>query len=711
MNHRNVMALIAIAGFAAGAAAQDSISSLGLGLPGDGPNAFDLNDQVSRYVVDLTPFTTRSGTEFGIAPIQKSPDVDGPSGFFGSLISAQSISRDLLTGVAFSGEFAVWSEAGAGVGFANSPASIIDVDLANTVQQATLFAAFSGDNSTINGSVINIDPANPGRLYVTRVIAANSQGFQGDVRAFSEGVGSVDAAGNAYFRADGAIGGNNLFRVRLTDRDPGSFNHITSLMIEDTGATDALITGFGDVLVPPQNIPASIFGGNGSFVTTAFNPAGVFLTQNGQSAYANNSSRGSLGMMPAAFSGFANPGAIALSINTRDPIRTSITENIRVYAMNAAGGATGSFRNYDPTNGSITDPCTGVTIRTDFAGSINHFSQTAFRGPNAQTAVQVLSNGNLVAATSLGLRQETRFDQDPDNYIVAFIETPSGSVTEIPVAWTADTYRDAGDPDPVFVGKSFGVSTGETGYLLPIDFAFAGVNGPSMSAPAIDAAGNVWFTSTYFIDTDGNGEFDPPTEFGRVGLFRAVLDSAMSCYELELVVSTGDVFTGENSATPYQIQFIELSDSDSISSGAFFSGNVSSAGSVGRDAGDFANAAPETNGGVILSAKIVYDVDGDGLFQDPTGASVNPLSVDEAYQVLLYIGAMSPVDDVVPCPCDYNSNGIQEIGDYFTFLTAFFAQLGGPGSADFDGDGTVTIGDYFAFLSCLPAIAASTACP
>ena len=66
---------------------------------------------------------------------------------------------------------------------------------------------------------------------------------------------------------------------------------------------------------------------------------------------------------------------------------------------------------------------------------------------------------------------------------------------------------------------------------------------------------------------------------------------------------------------------------------------------------------------------------------------------------------------VVPCPCDFNGNTLQEIGDYFSFLTAFFSQLGGPGSADFDGDGTVTIGDYFAFLSCLPAIAASTACP
>ena len=78
-------------------------------------------------------------------------------------------------------------------------------------------------------------------------------------------------------------------------------------------------------------------------------------------------------------------------------------------------------------------------------------------------------------------------------------------------------------------------------------------------------------------------------------------------------------------------------------------------------------------------------------------------------------GVTGPVSDdcdpVTPCPCDFNNNGLQEIGDYFSFLTAFFAQLNGQGSADFDNDGTVTIGDYFAFLSCLPAIAASTTCP
>lgn len=64
-----------------------------------------------------------------------------------------------------------------------------------------------------------------------------------------------------------------------------------------------------------------------------------------------------------------------------------------------------------------------------------------------------------------------------------------------------------------------------------------------------------------------------------------------------------------------------------------------------------------------------------------------------------------------PCPCDIDGDGSQTISDYFSYLTNFFAQLGGPGSADFDGDGEVTVSDYFAFLGCLPAIAASQSCP
>lgn len=63
------------------------------------------------------------------------------------------------------------------------------------------------------------------------------------------------------------------------------------------------------------------------------------------------------------------------------------------------------------------------------------------------------------------------------------------------------------------------------------------------------------------------------------------------------------------------------------------------------------------------------------------------------------------------CPCDRNNDGLQTIDDYFTYLNEFFTQLNGPGSADLSGDGVVTIEDFFTFLNCIPAIAASQACP
>jgi len=63
------------------------------------------------------------------------------------------------------------------------------------------------------------------------------------------------------------------------------------------------------------------------------------------------------------------------------------------------------------------------------------------------------------------------------------------------------------------------------------------------------------------------------------------------------------------------------------------------------------------------------------------------------------------------CPCDRDGDGLQTIDDYFAYLTEFFAQLGGPGSADLTGDNLVTVDDFFTFLNCLPAFATAQPCP
>jgi len=76
-----------------------------------------------------------------------------------------------------------------------------------------------------------------------------------------------------------------------------------------------------------------------------------------------------------------------------------------------------------------------------------------------------------------------------------------------------------------------------------------------------------------------------------------------------------------------------------------------------------------------------------------------------------YDGLPDECPTATQCPCDIDNDGTQTVADYFAYLTLFFDQLGGPGSADFDGDGTVTVADFFGFLNCLPAISASEPCP
>lgn len=70
----NLLALVMVAGFAASAMAQDSISKNGNGgngLPGDALNWTDPLAQRGRYVVESQRLTTSWGVKFGIVPLVK----------------------------------------------------------------------------------------------------------------------------------------------------------------------------------------------------------------------------------------------------------------------------------------------------------------------------------------------------------------------------------------------------------------------------------------------------------------------------------------------------------------------------------------------------------------------------------------------------------------------------------------------------------------
>jgi hypothetical protein len=104
--------------------------------------------------------------------------------------------------------------------------------------------------------------------------------------------------------------------------------------------------------------------------------------------------------------------------------------------------------------------------------------------------------------------------------------------------------------------------------------------------------------------------------------------------------------------------------------------------------------AAENLGGLVVAAKIVYDVNGDGLYEDPTSTGGNPNSVDEAYNVLFYVGNMNPP----MCPADFNNDGFVDGIDYDSFNNAF--ESTDPEvqqQADFNGDGFVDGIDYDSF--------------
>ncbi|MEO1511124.1 MAG: hypothetical protein AAFU70_03540, partial [Planctomycetota bacterium] len=452
-----------------------------------------------------------------------------------------------------------------------------------------------------------------------------------------------------FFAGAGAVPGQNYYRVNLDLRNNGVFNVLSAATPTGAQATERLLsTSDSDTHSVPQALPQSIFGGNGLIGGPNFSsqyrfggssPLGT-STQHlfGAGAPSGVDHRGGLALTPNTFGGFNDSGVATMAILAKGgQPDTGETETINVFAVDASGAPIGASRRlFDPTNGNITDNSSGFVLNAATGASIHHFSQAAFNGGSGQVDVQVIPNGDLLGVVTLGLNQSTRFDQDPDNYIVAFREDASGNVSETLVAYATFS-----------ASKEYldGPGGNVLGTLLPIDLAFPGATGPSVTSPAIDSSGNVWFVAPF----QANDE-----QFADTGLFRAVYNPANFSFDLELVVrggfGTGTTVTGLNSGTPYQVQFISIADSNSISSGAFFSSNATTAAHLGQDASQFSPIDAESNGGVILSAEIVYDVDGDGDFDDPTSSAGDPTSLDEAYNALIYVGATSSIDVVDPCP-------------------------------------------------------------
>lgn len=688
LTHRLAMT-IAACGLATTAIAQDSVSPTGL-LPGDALEVYDATEACNAYVIDAVDFTASWGTALRIAPVLKSPRMPG-STFFNNLISANAISHDAIAAASYPAtDYMVWNAAGFGINAQNNTAPGTVSPSGMSMQFGMTFAdfAFSAEGSSYNGvhsAIINVDPADDSRLYVYRVnTAVNSpDGTQNNAQM---GMGVIDANGNVHFRVDDfglggtdEITGQNIFRTRILDRDCNLLNTIGGSGASD--GSDWLVAFSGSTHVVPNAIPESIagrpvYGGVNFDGLYGYEVAPGTVVYSSAHTQGATDSRGTNGAGSAPW--FGGAGAVA-SYALLAKTAGADTDAISVWDVDANGnvvnpGALITVPSAPGQAGSITDNNDGYVIGGPNGWDLDGYhSQTPFRGGSGTVALTVAPAGERLVAGNAYDNTIGGSDNPSNAIVVGKHDTGTGTT-----AWTLAGYYDANTDMGKAIkdgpgGATIGVMTGM--------FKVTGGSplGPSISQPAFDCAGNVYFVAAVELFGDVGSDFD-------VALVRAVYNPAAFDYELELIAQSGDVHMGNNSATPYAITFIDLADSNSVSSGSFYASNVTANCWAGAEQADLDGSTdPRAVGGVVLNTRITYDTDGDGFFDN---------ALDENYRALLLITGTGAAD---PCAyADYNDDGTVNTLDFLAFLTDW--NTGNP-DADCNEDGTINTLDFICFLT------------
>ena len=637
--HRSLAALAAIALFAPIGMAQDSVAKLPcLGgdatSPWDDSTALNGSEQCDDFVVDLNPFATCWGTEFGIAPLLKSSKTT--IAFNTSQVSAQGISAT-QTSVTTSTLFDVWAAPGVGV---NNDPAIHDAPATiaapcNMKQFGVVFSEFgTTDGGQSYGGIIGArvayQPNNPSRLYVSRTVAAvNSCNPISNLASLA--AGSVSADGEVFFRADGfgTVGGcgltsllpsganNNIFSVNLAARDCDILDVISDDTpgLKDTGALSHYVVNSATAHTTPGHIGTGKFYAGVNFNNEFVRGAPGLTTATAAHLPASiSATRGNLAWSPDNFGLLGSTAGLCSVIGENS--LSGLKDQLVVWGVNAAGGVTGNLAAGLPP--SITDNNDGfVTLPPAGSLQFDHYhSQVAFQGGNGQVALRVDGNGDLLVAAVLDHPQDGGTTWPVNAIGVCRINASTGAQS-----WTLAAWNDGAS------GKALldGPGGNPKGNLVPLNLVTGGTPlGPSMSSPMFDAKGNVWFLSA--LHTDADDDF-------ATGLVRAVYDPTTDGYELDLVMKTGQIFHGENSTRDYLITFLGIADSNSVSSGSAWSGNMSAGAHGGGSAAGLAQSDPRANGGLVISAGIIYDTNDDGDFTSCFNGGV-----DEQYNVLLYVG-------------------------------------------------------------------------
>ena len=437
MRSIHVMTLLAIAGSAAAVHGQDSIANTP-GLPGDAINPLAGNQQVLSYVADLTPFGTSWGTTFGIVPIMKGVRTDPL--FFTGFVGANGISDDLLQKVEYASDsYALWEVApGVGVNPDSNTAPSMFVSPTGTSSQFAVgmdnsldVNGFGGDS--ISTAIVNYDPDEPNRLYVTRIEAGSTVDAAGTGASGSGVFSSLDADGNTYVRTDGfgsggallAPSGENWFRIKADERVNGAVN-----LLDGNGATsnaDWLLVNSGNRHPQPSNVPASVAGNDGlvaganfssQFVRGAMAPLTSASDHFGPDAngFTPNDHRGQLGQTTR---NLLNSGVATFAVAAKD--QPDDTRQINVWSVDATGGVVEAHSFPPPF--TLVDPTDGKTI--NYIPGTSEFRQyvgiTGFRSDAGIVGLGQDADGNNYAAAVLS-EFGVSFDLAMQSVVVRFDE-------------------------------------------------------------------------------------------------------------------------------------------------------------------------------------------------------------------------------------------------------------------------------------------------
>jgi hypothetical protein len=722
---------------ASAASAQDSVST-GPGLPGDAVSAYQIGatgEQVNNYVVDLAPITSSWGGRFSMGPVVKASRPPASAGglTFDHLIGAQAASARFVEGAVLRPGYDLWSVPGEGVNGADNaaPSGMVNTAGRSGQQFSLAFMEFGSgndgafgngdDEQNIIAGVVSVQRRTPSRLYVSRVVAMTNKPSGAGNGTASLGLGSVDAAGNVHVLGDSLgmvdpqrLSQREIIRVRAAGRDPAVNNQAIDAAAGDSPATD-LVRASDTSMTTPAMIPATIgAGGRPVVIGLDFNAdlyfesaANATVVTKAYMPGAAGQSRGSLTFIAQTFApvvaGGSNAGTGACLLRTDGNTRT---RGIDLFGVNTDGSPDATLALSLPIiGGQILDPTDGWNPGTNFGPpAVHEFTgyagQTPFRGGTGQVAAVVLPNGELLAAAVVTPTNGSLIPQTGDNYLVVARVGTGGAATWVTAAHTGNTLGAAGGISKVILGDNGAdgvpgtldagegdgvVDTGPgawIGRLARLSEVFpAQTGGPSMSAPAMDRRGNVYFMATVALKAaDGSLEYTS-------ALLRGNRETGTNGYRLELLTRLGDVLPGLNSGKNYQVQFMGFADGDSAGSGGLFSGNIVQDGLTGGNPGSAAFGSPLSLGALVFRAKVVYDIDGDGHFADPSAGASN--SPDQAYNAAMVLMPR-------PLTGDFNLDGAKSVQDIFDFLAAYF---GGGTSGDWNGDGAVGVQDIFDFLA------------